>query len=266
MKESDDVVFPGSSELGDPNVVIPLVVGADMSVAKDCNRGRYLNCIRGWASIDAFPEDQELPRENNEAIVVGAVGSGAPWFLSGWAEGTEVEFMIDSGCQVTSVFERMCASDPRVRSWLHPCGRRLILTDSSTLMVRGELDMTVAFPGLKCDMVLVVASRGSQGLLGMEALQSCLPHQLDLLTGQLWADGQSTLQLHQQWQAARASAHLKGSLVLPPYSEIVAPVSIRSPSGIRRGRCSLIEPKMDITESYGVLVGRTLVVRKCAIS
>ena len=38
-------------------------------------------------------------------------------------------------------------------------------------MVRGELDMTVAFPGLKCDMVLVVASIGLEGLLGTEALQ-----------------------------------------------------------------------------------------------
>ena len=84
-----------------------------------------------------------------------------------------------------------------------------------------------------------MASIGSEGMLGMEALQSCLPHQLDLWTGQLWADGQSTLQLHQQRQAARASAHLKGSLVMPPESEI--------------------KPKLHITESYGVLVGRTLV-------
>ena len=54
-------------------------------------------------------DEQELLRDNNEAIVVGAVGSGDPWFLTGWAAGTEVEFMIDTGCQVTilvtSVFE-----------------------------------------------------------------------------------------------------------------------------------------------------------------
>ena len=53
----------------------------------------------------------------------------------------------------------------------------------------GELDMTVVFPGLSCDMVLVVANIGAEGLLGTEALQSCLPHQLDLRAGQLWADG-----------------------------------------------------------------------------
>ena len=53
--------------------------------------------------------------------------------------------------------------------------------------------MTVDFLGLQCDMVLVVASIGSEELLGTEALQSCLPHQLDLRTGQLWADGQRIL-------------------------------------------------------------------------
>ena len=66
-------------------------------------------------------EGHELPQDSGEAIVVGAVGS-APWFLTGWAEGVEVDFMIDTGCQVTilamSVFERMCVSDPRVRSRL----------------------------------------------------------------------------------------------------------------------------------------------------
>ena len=119
--------------------------------------------------------------------------------------------------------------------------------------------MTIVFPGLRCEMVLVVDSIGSEGLLGTEELQSCLPHQLDLHTSQLWADGQSTLQLHQQRQAVRASGHVKGSLVMPPDSEMVVPVSIRSPSGIPPGRCSMIEPDLDIMESYVVLVGCTLV-------
>ena len=77
--------------------------------------------------------------------MVGAVGSAAPWFLTGWAEGIKVNFIIDTGCQVTimatSVFERMCVSDPRVRSRLRPCGRRLVSADSSPLTVSGGLDM-----------------------------------------------------------------------------------------------------------------------------
>ena len=127
------------------------------------------------------------------------------------------------------------------------------------LTVRGELEITVVFPGLSCDMMLVVASIGSDGLLGTEALQSCLPHQLDLRTGQLWAEGRSTLQLHQQRLTPRAAAYLTASVVMPPDSEVVAPVSVRSSSGIRPGPCSLVEPCMDLTEDYGVLVGRTLV-------
>ena len=81
---------------------------------------------------------------------MGAVGSAAPWFLMGWADGVDVEFMIDTGCQVTilatSVFERRCVSDPRLRSRLSSCSRRLVPADSSPLTVRGELEMTY-FPG-----------------------------------------------------------------------------------------------------------------------
>ena len=36
-----------------------------------------------------------------DAIMVGVVGSAAPWFLTGWTNDVEVEFMIDTGCQVT---------------------------------------------------------------------------------------------------------------------------------------------------------------------
>ena len=90
--------------------------------------------------------------EEGEAIVVGAVGSAAPWFLTGWTNDVEVEFMIDTGCQVTilatSVFERMCAADPQVRSRLRPCARRLVSADSSPLTVIGELELDVVFPGL----------------------------------------------------------------------------------------------------------------------
>ena len=39
--------------------------------------------------------------ESGEAIVVGAIGSAVPWFLTGWAHDVEIEFMIDTGCQVT---------------------------------------------------------------------------------------------------------------------------------------------------------------------
>ena len=164
----------------------------------------------GTGSVSVLPADEDMSEKEHEVIAVGAV------------------LAIFPGDLATSVFERMCATDPLFGTRLRPCRRRLVSADSSPLMVRGELDMTIVFPGLRCDMVLVVASIGLEGLLGMEALQSCLPHQLDLRTGQLWADGQLTLQLHQQRQAVWASAHVNGSMVILPDSEIVAPMSIWS--------------------------------------
>ena len=89
-------------------------------------------------------------------------------------------------------------------------------------------------------MLFVVANIGSDGLLGTEALQSYLPHQLDLRTGQLWADGWSMLQLHQQRLTPDMDGLLATSVVIPADSEIVAKL-------IRQ----LIE--------YGIIVGHTLV-------
>ena len=67
--------------------------------------------------VGLLPADKDASLVEQEAIVVGAFGKGAPLFLTGWAEWTEVEFMIDTGCQVTilatSVFERMCVTDTR---------------------------------------------------------------------------------------------------------------------------------------------------------
>ena len=93
----DVVVFPEKIELGDPTVIIPPVVRDGMSVTEGRHRDRDLGCTGGQAGSDVCLEEQELPRDNNEAIVVGAVGSGAPWFLTGLAEGSEVELVLN-GC------------------------------------------------------------------------------------------------------------------------------------------------------------------------
>ena len=132
---------------------------------------------------DIRTEVKRPSQEDGEAIVVGAVGAAVPWFLTGWAEEVEIEFMIDTGCQVTilatSVFERMCAADPQVRSRLRPCGRRLVSADSSPLTVKEELELTVIFPVLSCNMLAVC---GGQYWIYL-SIYLCLPHQLDLRPG-----------------------------------------------------------------------------------
>ena len=86
----------------------------------DGKNGRQNHAGDGNSPLDARTGDQRISPGGEEVIVVGAVGSAAPWFLTGWAAEVEIEFMIDTGCQVTilatSVYERMCTSDPHVRS------------------------------------------------------------------------------------------------------------------------------------------------------
>ena len=105
-------------------------------------------------------------------------------------------------------------------------------------------------------MCCVVASIGSDGLLGTEALQLCLPHQLDLRTVQLWAEGRATLQLHQQKPTLAIYGLLLTAVVLPPDSEVVAPFAL---NGGQLGTCALIVPSRELTEEFGVVVGHTLV-------
>ena len=209
---------------------------------------------------EPFNTDGTEDTEDGDAIMVGVVGSAAPWFLTGWTNDVEVEFMIDSGCQVTilatSVFEKMCKVHPEVKTRISLCMRRLVSADSSPLTVVGWINLDVVFPGLQCNMCCVVANIGSDGLLGTEALQSCLPHQLDLRTGQLWAEGRSTLQLHQQKPTPNVTGLLLTAVVLPPDSEVVASFSI---NGGQLGSCALIDPNRDLTEEFGVVVGHTLV-------
>ena len=49
---------------------------------------------------EPFNTDSTEDTEDGDAIMVGVVGSAAPWFLTGWTNDVEVEFMIDTGCQV----------------------------------------------------------------------------------------------------------------------------------------------------------------------
>ena len=191
-----------------------------------------LKIRHGPARIDQ-PEYTASRPESGEAIVVGAIGSAVPWFITGWAHDVEIEFIIDTGCQVTSttVFQRMCTMNPVVRSTLQTCSPLTVQGQLELyivfpglccpLTVQGQLELDIVFPGLCCKMLFVVANIGSDGLLGTEALQSYLPYQLDLRTGQLWADGWSTLQLHQQRLTPDLDGLLTTSVVIPPDSEIV---------------------------------------------
>ena len=132
----------------------------------DAIRGTSDTGQMGFSSLNRSPNGGNKPFDadgtedtaDGDAIMVGVVGSAAPWFLTGWTNDVEVEFMIDTGCQVTilatSVFEKMCEIHPQVRPGLVLCAQRLVSADSSPLTVMGRINLNVAFPGLRCEYVL----------------------------------------------------------------------------------------------------------------
>ena len=84
-------------------VLVGAVPPADTysTVAADSLYEKQCQIDGGSPSVGLLPADKDTVFGEPEAIVEGAVGTGSPWLLTGWAEGTEVEFMIDSRCQVT---------------------------------------------------------------------------------------------------------------------------------------------------------------------
>ena len=87
------------------------------TVPESCEKYTDPDGIRKTSDLEPwwYPSHSGSPKEGSEpvdtdgtedtddgdAIMVGAVGSAAPWFLTGWTNDVEVEFMIDTGFQVT---------------------------------------------------------------------------------------------------------------------------------------------------------------------
>ena len=83
----------------------------------------------------------------------------------------------------------------------------------------------------------MVANIGSDGLLGMEVLQSCLPHQLDLRTGQFWAplsvSGVPSITLTEEYGV------IVGHMLVDA-SSWTASVLMVNPNAVRRWCCPVL--------------------------
>ena len=75
-------------------------------------------------------EGHELPQDSGEPIVVAAIDSAAPWFLTGWAEGVEVHLMIDLVPVSALLMARVESVSPREESGALPDHLEDIVTGS----------------------------------------------------------------------------------------------------------------------------------------
>ena len=81
----------------DPPSASQLMIHSDVS--RDWETGLQDHPCDDSTPLDVRMEDRWSSPDDGEAIVVGGVGSAAPWYLTGWAEEVEIECMIDTGCQ-----------------------------------------------------------------------------------------------------------------------------------------------------------------------
>ena len=76
----DDIV-----EVGGPADVVLPVGGRNVTAATVIRGESNPRSDRMPVSVGVSPADEDMSLEAHEAIVVGAIGMGAPWFLTGWA-------------------------------------------------------------------------------------------------------------------------------------------------------------------------------------
>ena len=90
----DSVAVPNPIEhsgvrgIADPPSASQLMIHSEVS--RDWKTGRQDHMCDNGTPLDVRTKDKRLSPDDGEAIVVGAVGSAAPWFLMGWAEEVEM--------------------------------------------------------------------------------------------------------------------------------------------------------------------------------
>ena len=156
--ENDTMEMTSSDQLECLSVKRDYVLCGDLTGNSDNDRDGHImdpDGIRQMSDTEQIlipsecssDSSMEPDPEEGDAIMVGVVGSAAPWYLTGWTNDVEVEFMIDTGCQVTilatSVFHKMCDIHPEVKFGLVPCTQRLVSADTSPLTVIGRINLNV---------------------------------------------------------------------------------------------------------------------------
>ena len=115
--------------------------------------------------------------------------------------------------------------------------------------MKGELELNVVFPGLCCDMLFVVASIGSDGLLGTEGHPVVPATSVGSLNGTVVGGRPIDTTI------TPAETDPGGGWILDNFGGVASFLV----SGVRPSCCALVELSRTLTEEYGVIVGHTLV-------
>ena len=171
--------------------------------------------------------------------------------------------MVDSGASTTiiqhRVYEGLRQEFPLFVGPLESSQSRLLAANKQQLKVYGEAQIECHFLDMQLPITFVVADIGVPGLLGLDSLTGQFPHCFNLKTGQLYAPGKGTLQLHKKNEAKQGRLFSVGHTCVPPGHEVVLSCRIRTQNGRKPGGTGVVEGLVTFVEETGLIVGRAVV-------
>ena len=199
-------------------------------------------------------------RSMDEAIL--QISGAGHWFLEGWIGDHSVDFLVDSGSAVTtlscSFYQALVRAGAPVGA-LRTTPRKLRGTSGSSIDILGCSSCVVSFLGLQTEFHILVCDLSTEAIIGMDTLDSVLPHTLDIKNGLLFTEGGVSLQLHRMVAALSGRVFTVGHCSIPSYSEAVLHCTICTVGGRSMPSSGLFEGLTVFAENTGLVVGRTLV-------
>ena len=201
---------------------------------------------------------------NSSVMGGGAHNSKAGLYLRGKIFDVDVEFLVDTGSEVTlispTVWQLLCSGrELELETSVQPVAN----ADSSPLYVLGEVEVGVRFGDLTTNWNVVVAHISSPGILGIDFLSKYNCH-LNMGRGASLVFGNDGVRipLVEEFRRDSYRVALVKNVVVPANCEMItAGLVVGSSGSCKRdlGNMELVEPRPELREKNDILVGRTLV-------
>ena len=199
-------------------------------------------------------------QESSRPVAQRVTNLKGGWLVPGTVQGVEVEFLVDSGSDVTLVDSRFYDSIPAyARPHLDPTGCCLTTASGSPMAPVGEAHLKLGLGAQNWSYPFIVTELGStKAIIGNDFLREkeCF---LDMRLGILGI-GNEKLLLQTERTASCCRVRLAGPVEVPPGHEVRFPGIIDKPcEGCVVTPQGLVQPVTSLVEDTGLLMGTSLV-------
>ena len=218
---------------------------------------------RPWAAVSsppvtAAPTPNQTPEERppSHHIQVRAAGRDTGMFLRGMVSGTQVEWLVDTGCSTTILSSRKYdEASPADRPALQPYVGTLLSADNTPILVRGCASVRLQLHGRRLQHEVIVADIANEGLLGLDFLYQ---HGLVINFGtkEVTWQGECVPSISRRIITQACRIRLAEDVTIPAGTRTLVPGTANKPLDSAQ---YVIEPLQKTPGGQPVMTGRTLV-------